>query len=170
MKKTYLAPTVQVVRIEQSQMLCVSVQSTAGLRYGEEMPSDFSSDDIRWYKITPVHTKGTFCVLFKECLIQTTMADSRMCRNLPLFFLNVALWTEASHYTRTPKTFWNIWTMESAKPPNWSWGRFFWSYSEVRYLYCNSLLVSFTFPFILCLSWKMIIRTDPVIWFCKILG
>ena len=47
MKKTDLAPTVQVVRIEQSQMLCVSVQSAAGLRYGEEMPSDFSSDDIR---------------------------------------------------------------------------------------------------------------------------
>lgn len=47
MKKTYLAPTVQVVRIEQSQMLCVSVQSDAGLRYGEEMPDDFSSDDIR---------------------------------------------------------------------------------------------------------------------------
>ena len=31
MKKTYLAPTVQVVRIEQSQMLCVSVQSDAAL-------------------------------------------------------------------------------------------------------------------------------------------
>ncbi len=47
MKKTYLAPTVQVVRIEQSQMLCVSVQSAEGLLYEEEMPSDFSSDDIR---------------------------------------------------------------------------------------------------------------------------
>ena len=47
MKKTYLAPTVQVVRIQQSQMLCTSVQSAEGLRYGEEMPSDFSSDDIR---------------------------------------------------------------------------------------------------------------------------
>lgn len=47
MKKTYLAPTVQVVRIEQSQMLCVSVQSDEGLSYEEEMPSEFSSDDIR---------------------------------------------------------------------------------------------------------------------------
>ena len=47
MKKTYLAPTVQVVRIEQSQMLCVSVQSAEGLLYEEEMPIDFSSDDIR---------------------------------------------------------------------------------------------------------------------------
>jgi hypothetical protein len=47
MKKTYLAPTVQVVRIEQSQMLCVSVQSAEGLLYEEEMPNDFSSDDIR---------------------------------------------------------------------------------------------------------------------------
>ena len=47
MKTTYLAPTVQVVRIEQSQMLCVSVQSDAGLLYEEEMPIDFSSDDIR---------------------------------------------------------------------------------------------------------------------------
>ena len=47
MKKTYLAPTVQVVRIEQSQMLCVSVQSDEGLLYEEEMPDVFSSDDIR---------------------------------------------------------------------------------------------------------------------------
>ena len=47
MKKTYLAPTVQVVRIQQSQMLCTSIQSDAGLLYEEEMPSDFSSDDIR---------------------------------------------------------------------------------------------------------------------------
>lgn len=47
MKKTYLAPTVQVVRIEQSQMLCTSIQSDAGLLYEEDMPNDFSSDDIR---------------------------------------------------------------------------------------------------------------------------
>jgi hypothetical protein len=47
MKKTYLAPTVQVVRIEQSQMLCTSIQSDAGLLSEEEMPIDFSSDDIR---------------------------------------------------------------------------------------------------------------------------
>ena len=30
---------------------------------------------------------------------------------------------------------------------------------RVRYLYDNSLLASFVFPFILCLSWKMITRT-----------
>ena len=47
MKKTYLAPTVQVVRIEQSQMLCTSIQSDEGLLYEEDMPIDFSSDDIR---------------------------------------------------------------------------------------------------------------------------
>ena len=35
----------------------------------------------------------------------------------PWSALFIVLWTEASHYTRTPKTFWNIWTMESAKSP-----------------------------------------------------
>ena len=47
MKKTYLAPTVQVVRIEQSQMLCTSIQSNVGLEYEGETPYDFNEDDIR---------------------------------------------------------------------------------------------------------------------------
>jgi len=47
MKKTYLAPTVQVVSIEQSQMLCTSVQSNVGLEYEGYTPDDFDEDDIR---------------------------------------------------------------------------------------------------------------------------
>lgn len=47
MKKTYLAPTVQVVRIEQSQMLCTSVQSNLGLEYEGYTPDGFNEDDIR---------------------------------------------------------------------------------------------------------------------------
>ena len=54
MKKTYLAPTVQVVRIQQSQMLCTSIQSNLDLEYeGYDLeyegytPDDFNEDDIR---------------------------------------------------------------------------------------------------------------------------
>ena len=47
MKKTYLAPTAQVVRIQQSQMLCTSIQSTLGLEYEGYTPDDFNEDDIR---------------------------------------------------------------------------------------------------------------------------
>ena len=47
MKKTYLAPTVQVVRIEQSQMLCTSVQSNLDLEYEGYTPDGFNADDIR---------------------------------------------------------------------------------------------------------------------------
>ena len=47
MKKTYLAPTVQVVRIQQSQMLCTSVQSNLGLEYEGFTPDGFNADDIR---------------------------------------------------------------------------------------------------------------------------
>lgn len=47
MKKTYLAPTVQVVRIQQSQMLCTSIQSNLDLEYEGYTPDDFNEDDIR---------------------------------------------------------------------------------------------------------------------------
>lgn len=47
MKKTYLAPTAQVVRIQQSQMLCTSVQSNVGLKYEGETLDGFDEDDIR---------------------------------------------------------------------------------------------------------------------------
>ena len=47
MKKTYLAPTVQVVRIEQSQMLCTSIQSNLDLEYEGYTPDGFNADDIR---------------------------------------------------------------------------------------------------------------------------
>lgn len=47
MKKTYLAPTAQVVRIQQSQMLCTSIQSNVGLKYEGETQDGFDEDDIR---------------------------------------------------------------------------------------------------------------------------
>ena len=47
MKKTYLAPTVEVVPVQTTQMLCVSIESNVTLRSGGETPSDFDEDDIR---------------------------------------------------------------------------------------------------------------------------
>ena len=47
MKKTYLAPTAQVVRIQQSQMLCTSILSDLDLEYEGYTPDDFDEDDIR---------------------------------------------------------------------------------------------------------------------------
>jgi hypothetical protein len=47
MKKTYLAPTAQVDSIQQSQMLCTSIQSDLDLKYEGYTPDDFDEDDIR---------------------------------------------------------------------------------------------------------------------------
>ena len=47
MKKTYLAPTVKVVPVQTTQMLCASIESNVKLRSGGETPYDFDEDDIR---------------------------------------------------------------------------------------------------------------------------
>lgn len=47
MKKTYLKPTMMVVPVQTTQMLCASVESNVLFEYGGETPSGFSEDDIR---------------------------------------------------------------------------------------------------------------------------
>ena len=47
MKKTYLKPTMMVVPVQITQMLCSSVESNVLLEYGDETPSGFTEDDIR---------------------------------------------------------------------------------------------------------------------------
>ena len=48
MKKTYLVPTMQVVPVQLTQMICSSVKSNVEFVFDDEgTPSGFSSDDIR---------------------------------------------------------------------------------------------------------------------------
>lgn len=49
MKKTYLKPTMMVVPVQITQMLCGSpnVVSNVEFDYGGETPEDFDADDIR---------------------------------------------------------------------------------------------------------------------------
>ena len=47
MKKTYLKPTMMVVLVQTTQMLCVSIESNVNLRSGGETPDGFDEDDIR---------------------------------------------------------------------------------------------------------------------------
>jgi hypothetical protein len=47
MKKTYLKPTMMVVPVQITQMLCASIGSNVNLRSGGETPDDFDEDDIR---------------------------------------------------------------------------------------------------------------------------
>ena len=47
MKKTYLKPTMMVVPVQITHMLCASVESNVYFEYGGETPSDFDEDDIR---------------------------------------------------------------------------------------------------------------------------
>ena len=47
MKKTYLKPTMKVVPVQTTQMLCASIESNVNLRSGGATPSDFGEDDIR---------------------------------------------------------------------------------------------------------------------------
>lgn len=47
MKKTYLKPTMMVVPVQTTQMLCASIKSNVNLRSGGATPSDFDEDDIR---------------------------------------------------------------------------------------------------------------------------
>ena len=47
MKKTYLKPTMMVVPVQTTQMLCASIESNVKLKSGGETPYDFDEDDIR---------------------------------------------------------------------------------------------------------------------------
>ena len=49
MKKTYLKPTMMVVPVQITQMLCGSpiVVSDVEFDYGGETPDDFDADDVR---------------------------------------------------------------------------------------------------------------------------
>ena len=47
MKKTYLKPTMMVVPVQTTQMLCASIESNVKLRSGGATPFDFDEDDIR---------------------------------------------------------------------------------------------------------------------------
>ncbi len=47
MKKTYLKPTMMVVPVQITQMLCSSVESNVLLEFGDETPDGFDEDDIR---------------------------------------------------------------------------------------------------------------------------
>ena len=47
MKKTYLKPTMMVVPVRITQMLCASIESNVGLKYGGKTDDDFDEDDIR---------------------------------------------------------------------------------------------------------------------------
>ena len=47
MKKTYLKPTMMVVPVQITHMLCASIQSNVNLRSGGETPDNFGEDDIR---------------------------------------------------------------------------------------------------------------------------
>ena len=49
MKKTYLKPTMMVVPVQITQMLCASpgVVTNVEFEYGGETPGDFDADDVR---------------------------------------------------------------------------------------------------------------------------
>ena len=47
MKKTYLKPTMKVVPVQTTQMLCASIESNVNLRSGGATPDGFDEDDIR---------------------------------------------------------------------------------------------------------------------------
>ena len=50
MKKTYIAPTMQVFTMQMTQKLCMaSIESNAGLKYGggTDDIENFDSDDVR---------------------------------------------------------------------------------------------------------------------------
>ena len=47
MKKNYIAPTMQVVPVQLTQILCASVKSNVEFVWGDETPIGFTSDDIR---------------------------------------------------------------------------------------------------------------------------
>lgn len=47
MKKTYLKPTMMVVPVQITQMLCASVESNVLFEFGDETPPEFTEEYIR---------------------------------------------------------------------------------------------------------------------------
>ena len=47
MKKTYIAPTMTVVPMKMTQIICASIESNADLKFGGGTPDDFDEDDMR---------------------------------------------------------------------------------------------------------------------------
>ena len=47
MKKIYTAPTMTVVPVQITQMLCASIESNVNLRSGGATPDGFDEDDMR---------------------------------------------------------------------------------------------------------------------------
>ena len=47
MKKIYIAPTMRVVPMKMTQIICASIQSNVGFKYGGGTGEDFEEDDMR---------------------------------------------------------------------------------------------------------------------------
>ncbi len=47
MKKQYLVPTMMVVPVQTTQMLCASITSNVDMSLGGETPAGFTEEDIR---------------------------------------------------------------------------------------------------------------------------
>ena len=47
MKKIYIAPTMTVVPMKMTQIICASIQSNVGFKYRGGTGDDFDEDDMR---------------------------------------------------------------------------------------------------------------------------
>ena len=47
MKKIYIAPTMTVVPMKMTQIICTSIQSNVEFKYGGGTDDDFDEDDMR---------------------------------------------------------------------------------------------------------------------------
>ena len=47
MKKIYIAPTMTVVPMKMTQIICASIESNADLKFGGETDDDFNEDKMR---------------------------------------------------------------------------------------------------------------------------
>ena len=47
MKKIYIAPTMTVVPMKMTQIICTSIQSNVEFKYGGETDDDFNEDKMR---------------------------------------------------------------------------------------------------------------------------
>ncbi len=47
MKKNYIAPAIKVRHANIEQMICLSLETNVGLKYGGEAPDDFNEESVR---------------------------------------------------------------------------------------------------------------------------
>ena len=47
MKKYYIAPTIKVRHANMEQMICLSLETNVGIKYGGEAPEDFNEESVR---------------------------------------------------------------------------------------------------------------------------